>query len=77
MSEACTAADVRLIKWDNYTIVAIVFMTPGEWCASEQINWPCPAEIVHNSDLPTLTLCRGPGGGKQATYSRTLASTAC
>jgi hypothetical protein len=51
MTEACTAADVRLIKWDNYTIVAIVFMTRPEWRASEQINRTCGAEIVRNSDL--------------------------
>jgi hypothetical protein len=40
MTEACTVADVRLINWDNYTIVANVFVTCAEWRATLGVPEP-------------------------------------
>ena len=58
MTEACTVADVRLIKWDNYLIVANVFMTRTGWCTTGRRTEPHLAEIVLGSNRSDLALRR-------------------
>jgi hypothetical protein len=55
MTEACTAADVRLINWDNYTFVANVFVTRTEWRATLDVPGPRSDGISFSGSGPDFS----------------------
>src|ERR1700722_10368017 len=50
VTEGCTEADVRLIKWDKYTILAIVFTGCVEVCRRVRGTTHCGMRIFRESN---------------------------